>query len=68
MDDSVVLIVYALMIIAIIGVFYAANKLYQKKLAEKDVARQERSDRLTDNASGDPDDGAISRYEQFRGS
>ena len=35
MDDSIVLIVYALMIIAIIGIFIAAYQIYKKREAEK---------------------------------
>jgi len=68
MDDSVVLIVYALMIAAIIAVFFAAYRLYLKREAERRQNNVEHSDKLTANNAGEPEDGAVSKYEQFRGS
>jgi len=55
MDDSVVLIVYALMIIAIAAVFIAAYQLYRKREAEKRQRQQVESEKLTANNAGEPD-------------
>lgn len=39
MDDSIVLIVYALMIFAIIAIFFVAYQIYKKREAEKRQAQ-----------------------------
>ena len=58
MDDSVVLIVYALMIFAIAGIFIAAYQIYKKREAEKALATPAASDQLSHPDGGAPGQGS----------
>ena len=54
LDDSVVLIVYGLMLALIIIIFMLAYRQYQKHEAEKRQRRPNASDKLTANDDGEP--------------
>ena len=62
MDDSVVIIVYALMILTIAGIFIAVYRIMKKRQAMESQDRQEESEKLTAANAGDPN--AISSYEK----
>jgi hypothetical protein len=62
MDDSVVLIVYALMLTVIIALFFAAYMLYKKAIANSNNVVPEDKDKLTSNR-GEPM--AKSKFERF---
>jgi len=63
MDDSVVLIVYTLMLALIIAIFFVAYRLYKKREAAQRVNKPVGSEKLTSAEDGDPSN--PSRYEKY---
>jgi len=62
MDDSVILIVYALMLAVIIALFIAAYMLYKKAIANSNNVGPSEQDKLTSNR-GEPQQ--KSKFERF---